>query len=307
MSMRRVALLPRNTVSDEAARYLFRDREVEYVYCKMISDVFQATARGETDWSVIPIENTIEGSVSLHLDWLVHEVDLPVRAEWVYPSVLHLIGRTGETAAESGGWDPHKIVRVISHPVAMAQCNKFLRARLPHAELITVGSTSEAVELVRDNPGRGWAAIGTQIAARNMGLDVLEPRVMDHDNNFTRFFLVGHAPFERPDAKMHKTSILVTLPEDYPGALHQVLSAFAWRRINLSRIESRPTRKKLGNYYFYIDIEMSLDSVLLPAAIGEIEAIGCQVRILGSYPSFSYEEEPPRGTAPPGAESGDRD
>jgi prephenate dehydratase len=306
MSLKRVALLPRNTVSDEAARYLFRDREVEYVYCKMIADVFQATARGETDWSVIPIENTIEGSVSLHLDWLVHEVDLPVRAEWVYPSVLHLIGRTGETAAEAGGWDPQKIVRVISHPVAMAQCTKFLRARLPHVELSTVGSTSEAVELVRDNPGRGWAAIGTQIAARNMGLDVLEPRVTDHDNNFTRFFLVGHAPFERPDAKMHKTSILVTLPEDYPGALHQVLSAFAWRRINLSRIESRPTRKKLGNYYFYIDIEMSLDSVLLPAAIAEIEAIGCQVRILGSYPSFSYEEEP-RGTAPPGAESGDRE
>jgi len=307
MSLKRVALLPRNTVSDEAARHLLRGMEVEYVYCKMISDVFQATARGETDWSVIPIENTIEGSVSLHLDWLVHEVDLPVRAEWVYPSVLHLIGRFDEARADDGGWSPQKIVRVYSHPVAMAQCTKFLRSRLPHAEPVTVGSTSEAVEIVRVNPGRGWAAIGTRIAAENMGLDVLQPRVMDHDNNFTRFFLVGHAPFERPDANLHKTSILVTLPEDYPGALHQVLSAFAWRRINLSRIESRPTRKKLGNYYFYIDIEMSLDSVLLPAALAEIEAIGCQVRILGSYPSFSYEAEPPGGKASPGKESGARD
>ena len=287
--VRRVALLPRSTVSDEAARYLFRHEPVEFVYCKMIADVFQATARGETDWSVVPIENTIEGSVSLHLDWLVHEVNLPVRAEWVYPSVQNLIGRRDEVAGPDGGWDPLKIVKVFSHPVAMAQCNAFLRSRLPHAELEAVSSTSEAVQIVKDHPGRGWAAIGTFTAARNMGLDVLEPRVTDHDNNFTRFLLVGHTPFERPEAKLHKTSILVTLPEDYPGALHQVLSAFAWRRINLSRIESRPTRKKLGSYYFYIDIEMSLDSVLLPAAIAEIEAIGCQVRILGSYPSLPYE------------------
>ncbi|UUZ97434.1 ACT domain-containing protein [Paenibacillus sp. P25] len=88
-----------------------------------------------------------------------------------------------------------------------------------------------------------------------------------------------------------KTTILVTLPEDFPGALHQVLSAFAWRRINLSRIESRPTKKRLGNYFFYIDIEASMDSVLLPAALQEIEAIGCQVRILGNYPTYSYEPE----------------
>ncbi|WP_229106933.1 ACT domain-containing protein, partial [Paenibacillus sp. 1001270B_150601_E10] len=78
-----------------------------------------------------------------------------------------------------------------------------------------------------------------------------------------------------------------TLPEDFPGALHQVLAAFSWRRINLSRIESRPTKRKLGSYYFYIDIELSLESVLLPSAIAEIEALGCQVRVLGSYPSYS--------------------
>jgi prephenate dehydratase len=83
---------------------------------------------------------------------------------------------------------------------------------------------------------------------------------------------------------------LITLPEDYPGALHQVLSAFAWRRINLTRIESRPTRKQLGNYYFYIDIEESMDSVLLRGALNEIEAIGCELRVLGSYPSFNYSE-----------------
>jgi prephenate dehydratase len=290
---RKVALLPKGSVSDEAARYLLRGQDVEFVYSKMISDVFQSTVAGVTNWSIIPIENTIDGSVSLHLDWMIHEVDLPIRAEWVYPSIQNLIGRTEELSDGGNTWEPSRITKVMSHPVAMAQCHQFLRSKLPHAELETLPSTSQAVELVHQNPGRGWAAIGTHLAAANFGLDVLVSGVTDHDNNFTRFLLVGGTPYERQDASGHKTSILITLPEDYPGALHQVLSAFAWRRINLSRIESRPTKKKLGSYYFYIDIEMSLDTVLLPSAISEIEAIGCQVRILGSYPSIAYHENNP--------------
>lgn len=285
-----VALLPHGTVSDEAVRYMFRNEDVDYVYCKMIADVFQSTAKGHTDWSVIPIENTIDGSVSLHIDWLVHEVDLPIRAEWIYPSKQNLIGSMDELAGEDGAWDPSKITKVMSHPVAMAQCLQFIRSRLPHAELETLASTAEAVQTVKDNPGKGWAALGTQLAAAELGLDILQPSVTDHDNNFTRFLLVGNTPYEKPEAPLRKTSILITLPEDYPGALHQVLSAFAWRRINLSKIESRPTKKKLGSYYFYIDIELALDTVLLPAALAEIEAIGCQVRLLGSYPSLPFEE-----------------
>lgn len=289
-SLKSVALLPKGTVSDEAVRYMFRNEDVKYVYCKMIADVFQSTANGHTDWSVIPIENTIDGSVSLHIDWLVHEVDLPIRAEWVYPSIQNLIGSSAELSGGDGTWAPSKITKVMSHPVAMAQCMQFIRAKLPHAELETLSSTTEAVRMVKDNPGKGWAALGTQLAATDLGLDVLEAAVTDHDNNFTRFLLVGRTPFEEANAPLRKTSILITLPEDYPGALHQVLSAFAWRRINLSKIESRPTKKKLGSYYFYIDIELPLDNVLVPGAIAEIEAIGCQVRILGSYPSLPYEE-----------------
>ncbi|MDG0813691.1 prephenate dehydratase [Cohnella rhizosphaerae] len=290
------AVLPKGTFSDEAARYFFRDREVELRYHKMIADVFKSTAGGATDWSVIPIENTIDGSVSLHTDWLVHEVELPIRAEWVFPAVQNLVGRLGELALNDSGdriaarvWDSAKIVKIFSHPVAMAQCYEFIRAHIPHAELETLSSTAEAIRTVHDNPGQGWAAIGTRTAAADYGLDILQESVTDHDNNYTRFLLVGHRVYEAAAAPKHKTSILITLPEDYPGALHQVLAAFSWRKINLSRIESRPTKKKLGSYYFWIDIEMSLDTVLLPAAIAEIEAIGCQVRILGSYPSFPFE------------------
>lgn len=281
--MARIALLPEGSVSHEAALHL-AGHDHQFVHYKLISDVFLSTARGDSEYSVIPIENTIEGSVNLHMDWIVHEVDLPFQAEWVFPSIQNLIGRREELQGDWGS-----IQKVMSHPVAMAQCMQYIRKYLPHAELEHVSSTAEAINIVKQNPGRGWAAIGTTVGALTHGLDILAPTVTDHNNNFTRFVLIGRKPLELPPSTAHKTTILVTLPEDFPGALHQVLSAFAWRRINLSRIESRPTKRKLGSYYFYIDVEMALDSVLLPAAIEEIEAIGCQVRILGSYPSYSYE------------------
>jgi len=286
--MIRIALLPEGTVSHEAVLRLFGDEPVELLHYKQISDVFLATENGLTDYSVIPMENTIEGSVSLHMDWLVHEVDVPMQVEWVYPSIQNLIGQRGELVDADGEMDYSKVSRVLSHPVAMAQCMKFLKAHMPHAELENVGSTAEAVELVKHNPGEGWAAIGTTIGARRHGLDVLASKVTDHDNNYTRFVLIGPKPLPvLEEGAQMKTSILVTLPEDFPGALHQVLSAFAWRKLNLSRIESRPTKKRLGSYYFYMDVLAALDAVLLPSAIEEIEALGCQVRVLGSYPSYS--------------------
>lgn len=284
--MKRIAYLgPEGTVSDESASYFFSGEEHTLVPYKLISDVFMATVTGDTDFSVIPIENTIDGSVDPHVDFLIHEVDLPIQAEWIYPSVQNLIGYRAEGHPTSVS----HIQKIISIPVAIAQCHKFLRNGLPDVEFEHVTSTAEGVRLVKEYQNTEWAAIGTSLAAKRYGLEILSKNITDHQNNFTRFILVGPDKPKLKDSVSVKTTILVTLPEDYPGALHQVLSAFAWRRINLSKIESRPTKKKLGSYYFYIDIQASLDSVLLPAAIAEIEAIGSQVRILGSYPSYSYE------------------
>ncbi|WP_054956364.1 prephenate dehydratase [Paenibacillus dakarensis] len=290
--MKRIALLPSGSVSHEAILYLLNGEPVELVYHKLISDVFMSTVEGKSDYSVIPIENTIEGSVSLHMDWLVNEVDIPIQVEWVYPSIQHLIGDASEFKADDGSVDFKKIKKIYSHPVASAQCRQFLSRFAPEAELEAVGSTSEGVKIVKENPGKGWAAIGTTLGSSTHGLDIMAEKITDHDNNYTRFVLIGREPIEIPRSPaLVKTSILVTLPEDVPGALHQVLSTFAWRRLNLSRIESRPTKKKLGNYYFYIDVLDSADSVLLTAAIAEVEALGCQVRLLGSYPGFVYETE----------------
>ncbi len=285
--MKRIAFLgPEGTVSEESARYFFADTSVRFVPYPIISDVFAATLKGETDYGVIPIENTIEGSVSLHMDLLVEQYELSVQAEWVYPSRQNLLGHLEDW--KDGGASIHTI---FSHPVALGQCRKFLQAKLSHAKPEQVSSTAKGAALVKDKAGQGYAAIGTKLAAEKYGLDILAANIHDNPNNFTRFILVGKDKLKKSDDAPYKTSILVTLPQDYPGALHQVLSAFAWRKINLSRLESRPTKARLGSYYFYIDIEERMDSVLLPAAIQEIEAIGCQVRILGSYPSFEYNSE----------------
>lgn len=288
--MNKIAFLgPHGTVSEEAVQYFFSDSDVpvQFVPYKLISDLFMATVSGETQYGVIPIENTIDSSVSLHLDWLVHEVDIPIQAEWIYPSIQNLIGDRKELADGAG------IRKIVSIPVAIAQCRKYLQQHYPHVEYEHVTSTAEGIKYVKEHPGQGLAAIGTALGAKHYGLDLLAERITDHQNNFTRFILVGKEPLElnKHNEAKQKTTILISLPQDYPGALHQVLSAFAWRKINLTKIESRPTKKELGNYYFYIDIEYSLDTVLLPSALAEIEAIGCKVRIMGSYPSFSYENK----------------
>jgi prephenate dehydratase len=283
--MKRIAFLgPTGTVSHESAAYFFRGMEAELIPYTAIANVFQATLQGRTDYSVVPIENTIEGSVRLHMDYLINESDLPIQAEWVYPSVQNLIG----FSQESG--DLRAVRKIVSIDVAVAQCQKFLKEKLPDVEYEYVSSTAHGIRTVMESKDPSIAAIGTRLGADYYGLDVLAENITDHDNNFTRFVLVGSEKLALPASELLKTTIIVTLPEDFPGALHQVLSCFAWRRINLSKIESRPTKKRLGNYYFYIDLESALDSVLLPAALAEIEALGCQVRILGSYPSYTYSE-----------------
>lgn len=292
MSMNKtsVSVLGPSTYSEEAAVWLLQETNWELVSCKTIADVFEATLTGRTAYSVVPVENTIEGSVSLHLDWLVHEVDLPIQAEWVYPINVNLMMLPGEGSVEER---LASVRKVASHPVALAQCRRFFSERLPHAELETVGSTAEGARQLRESGDPSMAAVGTASAAARHGLDIVAPAIHDNPNNYTRFVLVGHAPMPtlRPGgrpAEANKTTLLLRPGEDFPGGLHQLLSAFAWRRLNLTKIESRPTKRALGTYYFYVDVVASMDSVLLQGAIEEIRAVGCDVRVMGSYPSYRY-------------------
>jgi prephenate dehydratase len=288
--MKRIALLGPGTFSEESTQHVFGTETFQYVPFKSIEDVFRAVVDGDADYSVVPIENTIEGTVRNHLDYLVHEIELPILAEWVYPIRMNLLGLP---AAGGVSDDPEKpfghIRKVMTHHAAPAQCSHFIKRQLPQAEIELVGSTAEGARLVKEAGDLAVAAISPLAPAKLYGLDVLAPDIQDHDDNMTRFILIGREPLQLSRASQPKTTILVTLAENFPGALHQVLAAFAWRRINLTRIESRPTKKKLGSYYFYIEVEGTIESVLIPAALEEIRATGCQVRLLGSYPSYSYD------------------
>lgn len=290
--MRRISLLGPGTFSEESAHFFLAGVPHELLPFKLISEVFQAVVSGRADLAVIPIENTLEGSVSQHLDWLVHEVELPIQAEWVYPITMNLVGHPLPPAGE--GEDPRarlrRLRKVLSHPVALGQCRAFLRTWLPEAEVEPVGTTAEGARLARErSPEEGVAAIGSTASAKLYGLELLAEHIEDHPDNATRFVLVGPQPLALPRPGHPKTSLIVTLPADFPGALHQVLSVFARRQVNLVRIESRPTRRKLGSYFFFIDVETPLATWPMPSVLAEIESLGCSVRVLGSYPSHGVQ------------------
>ncbi|WP_134686088.1 prephenate dehydratase [Brevibacillus migulae] len=273
---------PNGTFTEEAARTLPLQEEISYQPYPSIMDALKAVATDQATYALVPLENTIEGTVNITLDWLIHEEELPIYAEVAIPISQHLV-----VAKRSLPLALNQIRKVLSHPHAVAQCHHFIKEHLPQAEIEYTNSTAMAAKIVSENPEEAWAAIGTRLLTDIYPLQFARQNIEDYDNNYTRFVLVGKQnPPELPASSIEKTTILVTLPEDFPGALYQVLAAFAWRKINLSRIESRPTKRGLGSYYFVIDIEQHMDDVLLPGAFAEIEALGCQLRQLGTYPLY---------------------
>ncbi len=283
---------PQGTFTEEALLVLCQQlsftrikQKPELIPKASITDCLSACWRNEVDYAMVPMENSIEGSVNITLDWLIHQVDLPIQAELTLP-----IQQNALIHPEKQNIPLEKVEKIYSHPHAIAQCHDFIRKYCPSTQLEYTKSTAEAVQWVAQHPEQNWLAIGTKLAAEIHHLSVKAVGIEDQSNNFTRFVLVGANSLTKGiqynEDQPSKTSILVTLPEDYSGALHQVLSAFAWRKLNLTRIESRPTKKGLGSYFFFIDIEHIMDNILLPGAISEIEALGCQVRFLGSYPCF---------------------
>lgn len=279
-AIKRIGYLgPAGSYSEEAARQLPLALKTLYPLAT-IPDVLEAVQDGTVELGLIPIENSIEGSVTQALDWFIHEVNLIIQAEIVLPIHHGLYVHPDHQSISLG-----EITRVFSHPQAIAQSRLFLRRQLPDAEVELTTSTSEAMRLVSHAAEERWAAIGSNEAAKRYGLYRLHENVQDYETNATRFVVTARPNQEKAFLQpAQKTSVLVTLGEDFPGALHQVLACFSWRRINLSRIESRPTKRGLGSYHFFIDIERPGDDPLVQASLEEIRALGCSVRYLGSYP-----------------------
>ncbi|WP_181349707.1 prephenate dehydratase [Thalassobacillus sp. CUG 92003] len=238
----------------------------------------------QIDTGVVPLENAIEGSVHLTIDYLIHHVNLSVIAELTVPIKQHLLVHPD--------YNGEPITRLYSHSHAIAQCHQYLHKHYPEADIEYTPSTGRAAELVASS-GKTVAAIGNYLAAEEYGLCILDENIHDYDNNHTRFAVVQKEAKtlkvkDHPVIK-HKTTVMVTLPKDFAGALHQVLAAFAWRRMNLSKIESRPMKTGLGNYFFLIDVDQPYDQVLFPGVQQELAALGCNVTVLGSYPSYEIE------------------
>ncbi|MCM3742152.1 prephenate dehydratase [Oceanobacillus luteolus] len=271
---------PKGTFTKLAVDTTFNNEEkISY---KTIPECIDAVAADKIDIAVVPIENAIEGTVQLTVDYLIHEVTLPVVAEIVVPIQQHLLVRrdfSGELA---------DIKEVHSHSHAIAQCHRYIHKNMTGAKLQYTTSTGRAAEIVAASK-ESIAAIGNSLAAEEYGLHILQRNIHDYANNHTRFIVLTknrELVNIKHSVQLDKTTLKITLPSDQPGALHQILSAFAWRKMNLSKIESRPTKTGLGNYFFIIDVNQAYDDALFPGVKGELEALGCEVDVLGTYPVY---------------------
>lgn len=247
-----------------------------HVALPSIAEVLEATAAGDVDLGFAAIENSIEGSVNVTLDTLAFESDLLIQRETVLAVQLNLLALPG---AELAG-----IRRVVSFPHAVAQCRSFLRANLPGATVEAATSTAEAVRAVAAGGDPHAAAIGADLAGRLYHLATLATDIGDHAENQTRFVTVAASGIPAPTGH-DKSSIVTFQRDDRPGSLLSILQEFAARSINLTKLESRPTKRSLGDYCFIIDLEGHVADELVADCLLNIQAKQADVKFLGSYPA----------------------
>ncbi len=249
----------------------------ELVPLASVPDVLAAAESGEVDLGFVPIENAIEGSLNVTLDTLAFESELLIQREVIIRVELNLLVRPGTGLGD--------IERVMSHPHATAQCRRFLADELPGVTIEAANSTAEAVRLVGEGVvPEGTAAIGTALAAELYGLEVLRTDVEDHPENQTRFVVVGRDTVPGPTGH-DKTSIVCFQHADRPGSLLGILQEFAARAINLTKLESRPTKRGLGDYCFVIDLEGHIADELVADCLRDLKSKQADVKFLGSYPA----------------------
>jgi prephenate dehydratase len=281
MSARRLPVEPGTTVafqgelgafSSRAAKQIFGPR-IEPIPCATFDDVFDRVTRRKTELAVIPIENSLAGSIHQNFDLLARH-RLQAIGETYVRIEHHLIAHRGATVAA--------IRQVYSHPVALAQCQRFLK-RLARAEKVSFYDTAGSVTHVRDAGLRDAAAIASEEAARIYRMQIIRRNVEDNRENYTRFLALS--PRGRFEAGGPKTSILFGLRNE-PGALFKALSVFALRNIDLTKIESRPIHGKPWEYRFYIDLGSDVRSEACRNALRHLGEMTLRLEVLGSYPTF---------------------
>lgn len=273
MSVRRIAYLgPDGSFASEAARRASH-KPASLQPMPTVVDVVEAVRTGACDWGVVPLENSVEGSVNVTLDELAFgDPGIYIRAEITMPVTMNLLGRSDAVLEE--------ISVVRSHSHALAQSRGWMASNLPQARQEAVSSTAEAARQVGED--RTVAAIGTTAAAARFSLSIIAGDIGDHMDTATRFVVLDdrYAPATGSD----KTSMVVFLGHDRPGLLLQVLNEFAMRSINLTKIESRPTKKQLGEYCIFIDCVGHVSEPRVGEALRGVHRHVAELRVLGSYP-----------------------
>ncbi|AGB41776.1 prephenate dehydratase [Halobacteroides halobius DSM 5150] len=263
----------------ELAAQKYQGQVTEYLAYQDIKSLIKGVKAGAVDGAVTPIENSLEGSVTLTLDLLV-EFDLKIRNEIIIPIEHNLLVKNDINLEQ--------IKHVISHPQALAQCRSFLEDNLVDYQVHTANSTSEAVKELK-NLEDDWAAIGNARAARYYQLNLLKEGIQDNQENWTRFVMLAKA--DRSQTGNDKTSLICAAQMDRPGALYKILHEFAKRNINLTRIESRPAKKLLGDYIFFIDLEGHRADPRVKAALSAVKKMTSLYKLLGSYPKSTVIED----------------
>ena len=273
---------PAGTYSEEAVLAGNGPADLEPVPLPTVHDAVAAVREGRVERALVPIENSLEGSVNATLDALAFETDdVQITGELVHPIHHCLIART-PVALE-------RIAVVASHPQGSGQCATYLRTRLPGATVLDAASTADAVRLVAERAagdGAPWAAIGSRAAAAMYGCEVLERDVEDPPGSETRFVWIARDAPDPGRGGAWKTALLFWEPDDdRAGWLVRCLAEFADREVNLTRIESRPRREGLGSYMFFVDLDGRDDDPAVAGAIAALRAHAAAVRVLGSFPT----------------------
>jgi prephenate dehydratase len=260
--------------SESAAHRLLGER-LAAIPCKSFEEMFDSVERGDTDCCVAPIENSLAGSIHRNYD-LLFQSRLTISGETNLRIVHNLIARPGSELPA--------IRRVYSHPVALAQCARFLNAH-PGIEPVPVHDTAGAVRIVMERGQSDEAAIASDRAAEIYGAHILAESVEDHAKNYTRFFLLSHSAMDVQETpRRWKTSLVLQLRNE-PGSLFRALGAFALPGIDLSKIESRPIEGRPWEYAFYLDIVGNRNDSAIARAIDNLTEMAEKVKILGSYPT----------------------
>ncbi|MFC3161468.1 prephenate dehydratase [Chryseobacterium arachidis] len=271
---------PHASFTQLAAAQLFPDEEL--LPQVNILDCFIAVENGSVDMAVVPLENSIEGTVSMTLDYLYKTPDIKIMAEAVMPIAHHLMVH------------PHcvveKIEKIYSHPQALAQSFHFLDTNYRNVIKQDYSSTAAAAKHVSENPDRNLAAVANTFAANLYNLKIIERNIQDFEQNHTRFIVISKQSHDYSHKNLtllgKKSGLLITLPEDHAGGLHQVLSVFAWRKMNLSKIESRTLKTGLGKYFFFINVVGKWESTVQYNALEELKTLQIKVDFLGNYSEF---------------------